>query len=82
MMALLAKKGNEHETSYLEKFKTDLGAENVYEITPDKTLRATDTLKAMKAGYQVIFQAYLKRDNFAGSADFLIRKEGVSSLGN
>ena len=82
MMALLAKKGNEHEASYLEKFKTDLGAENVYEITPDKTLRATDTLEAMKAGYQVIFQAYLKRDNFAGSADFLIRKEGVSSLGN
>jgi uncharacterized protein len=82
MMALLAKKGNEHETSYLEKFKTDLGVENVCVITTDKQLRAADTLKAMHAGYQVIFQAYLKRDNFAGSADFLIRKEGVSSLGN
>ncbi len=82
MMALLAKKGNEHEESYLDKFKTDLGADNVYEITPDKKLRAADTLKAIQAGYQVIFQAYLERDNFAGSADFLIRKEGVSSLGN
>jgi uncharacterized protein len=82
MMALLAKKGNEHEESYLEKFKADLGTDNVCVITTDKRLRAADTLKAMHAGYQVIFQAYLERENFAGSADFLIRKEGLSTLGN
>lgn len=82
MMRLLADKGLQHEDYYLEKFKTDLGVDNVYKITPDKKLRATDTLDAMRAGYQVIFQAYLERENFAGSADFLIRKEGASSLGN
>ncbi|MEI6270105.1 MAG: TM0106 family RecB-like putative nuclease [Methylococcaceae bacterium] len=82
MMSLLADKGLQHEAYYLEKFKKDLGADNVCEITTDKKLRATDTLKAMSAGYQVIFQAYLERDNFAGSADFLIRKESASSLGN
>ena len=82
MMSLLAGKGLQHETHYLEKLKTDLGAENVCEINTDRKLRATDTLAAMRAGYQVIFQAYLERDNFAGSADFLIRKEGTSSLGN
>ncbi len=82
MMGLLAGKGLQHEAHYLEKLKTDLGAENVCVITTDKKLRAIDTLDAMRDGYQVIFQAYLERDNFAGSADFLIRKEGKSSLGN
>ncbi|MEY3788148.1 MAG: hypothetical protein RLZ75_2355, partial [Pseudomonadota bacterium] len=82
MMSLLAGKGLQHEAHYLEKLKTDLGADNVCEITSDRKLRAIDTLDAMRAGYQVIFQAYLERDNFAGSADFLIRKEGNSSLGN
>jgi uncharacterized protein len=82
MMSLLAGKGLQHEAHYLEKLKTDLGADNVCEITTDRKLRAIDTLDAMRAGYQVIFQAYLERDNFAGSADFLIRKEGNSSLGN
>jgi uncharacterized protein len=82
MMSLLAGKGLQHEAHYLEKLKTDLGAENVCVITLDKKLRAADTSAAMRVGYQVIFQAYLERDNFAGSADFLIRKEGTSSLGN
>jgi uncharacterized protein len=36
----------------------------------------------MKAGYKIIFQAYLQRDNFAGFADFLVRREGKSDLGD
>ena len=36
----------------------------------------------MQDGYQVIYQAYLERNHFAGSADFLIRKQGKSTLGN
>ena len=36
----------------------------------------------MEKGYQVIFQAYLKRDAFAGFADFLVRREGDSDLGH
>ena len=82
MMGLLAEKGIRHEANYLEQFKEELGADNVYEITSDKKARTADTLKAMQDGYQVIYQAYLERDHFAGSADFLIRKQGKSTLGN
>ena len=82
MMNLLAGKGLQHESNYLEKFKHDLGVDNVCKISDDKETRAAETLKAMQAGYQVIFQAYLERDNFAGSADFLIKKAGDSNLGD
>ena len=82
MMSLLADKGLQHEGHYLEQFKQDLGADNVCKISEDKETRAAETIKAMQAGYQVIFQAYLERDNFAGSADFLIKKAGHSNLGD
>ena len=36
----------------------------------------------MQSGSKVIFQAYLERDNFAGYADFLVRREGKSDLGD
>ena len=82
MMSLLADKGLQHEGNYLEKFKQDLGADNVFEISSNKETRAAETIKAMQSGHQVIFQAYLERENFAGSADFLVKKAGHSSLGN
>ncbi len=83
MLALLAEKGNAHEDHYVEQLKQEYGAENVFIIA--KALRkaeaADETLKAMQKGYQVICQAYLQRDNFAGSADFLFKKDGQSELG-
>ena len=82
MMSLLADKGLAHEANYLDKFKRDLGADQVYEVANDKSTAAAETIKAMQAGYQVIFQAYLERDSFAGFADFLVRKAGESELGN
>jgi len=36
----------------------------------------------MKDGYPFIYQAYLSRDGFAGSADFLVKVEGKSNLGD
>ena len=80
MMNLLADKGLQHEGNYLEQFINDLSADNVCKISEDKETRAAETLKAMQAGYQIIFQAYLERDNFAGSADFLVKKAGHSNL--
>ena len=80
MMSLLADKGLQHEGNYLEQFIHDLGADNVCKINEDKETRAAETLKAMQSSYQVIFQAYLERENFAGSADFLIKKAGHSNL--
>jgi len=80
MMDLLANKGLQHEGNYLEQFINDLGADKVCEISTNKETRAAETLKAMQSSYQVIFQAYLERENFAGSADFLIKKAGHSNL--
>lgn len=82
MMGLLAEKGIEHEEQFLEDLREEYGTENVAEIKADKRTAADATHEAMKAGYKVIFQAYLERDNFAGFADFLVRREGKSDLGD
>ena len=82
MMALLAEKGNTHEELFLEQLKAELGSENVAEISNDRKKASAATLKAMQAGYQVIFQAYLERDDFAGFADFIVRRQGKSQLGD
>lgn len=75
MLALLASQGNDHESDYLKTLKTQLGADNVKEIERNDQA-ASATLQAMKDGYQVIFQAYLERDQFKGYADFLVRRDG------
>jgi uncharacterized protein len=75
-LAILHKKGLEHEEAYLNSLK-------------DQHLKIIDlsekgfdsTMQAMKDGYDVIFQARLKEDQWGGIADFLIRKPGESSLG-
>jgi uncharacterized protein len=81
MMSLLADKGNEHEELFLQHLKEEYGSENVAEIEADRRTAAEATIKGMKEGHKVIFQAYLERDNFAGFADFLVRREGKSELG-
>jgi uncharacterized protein len=40
-----------------------------------------ETLVAMRAGRQSIYQARLERGDFAGWAEFLIRVDGPSELG-
>jgi predicted RecB family nuclease len=83
MQDLLAQKGNLHEIQFLNVLKQQHGANQVIEInSQDKTNAAEQTLKAMQAGYKVIFQAYLQRDNFAGFADFIVKREGTSKLGD
>ena len=82
MMGLLANKGNEHELLFLGEMKQQFGPDNVVLINPDRKTAEQDTKEAMEKGYQVIFQAYLKRDAFAGFADFLVRCEGDSDFGH
>ncbi len=83
MMTLLAKKGHDHEIDFLEQLKAEHGAENVAEISSnDRDKDGKETNNAMKQGYQVIFQAYLQRDGFAGFADFIVRRKGSSNLGD
>jgi len=82
LMGLLAEKGNLHEELFLEQLKQDYGSDNVAEIEEDRKTAGLSTLNAMQVGYKVIFQAYLERDGFAGFADFLVRREGKSNLGD
>ena len=82
MMGLLAEKGNKHEELFLQHLIEEYGTENIAEIKADRRTAAAATRKAMAVGYKVIFQAYLERDRFAGFADFLVRREGKSNLGD
>jgi uncharacterized protein len=83
MMALLAAKGNTHESSFLKSLQDMHGAEAIA-IVKSKSHhdKAIETLQYMQAGYPFIYQAYLSRDGFAGSADFLVKIEGKSDLGD
>ena len=80
MLKLLQKKGYEHEADYLEVLK-ETGRE-IHEISSSspEEIKA-ETSEAMKAGRDVITQAYLALEPFAGFADLLVREKGESRLG-
>lgn len=82
MLGLLAQKGNEHESEYLEYLIAQFGQANVAMIDRDTETASQKTKEAMVHGYEVIFQAYLERDEFKGYSDFLIKRPGKSSLGD
>ena len=66
-LKILQNKGNLHEKAYLEKLLED--GSDVCKITDGDRLQ--QTLKAMKEGRQIIFQARLEGARMAGNADFL-----------
>ncbi len=83
MMMLLSDKGNIHELEFLNALKKKYGSENIAIVTSKNPAdRFKETLDFMKAGYSIIYQAYLQREGFAGSADFLVRTPGQSDLGD
>jgi len=76
-LAILQKKGIEHEEAYLKSLEDKkLSIINL----EDKGVK--DTIDAMQKGYDVIYQARLANDRWYGIADFLIKKEGKSNLGD
>ena len=79
---LLQEKGIEHEKAYLQKLKDE--GKSVCEIDQDLPIndRVSKTTEAIKSGYDVIYQAVLKNDNWQGFADFLIKCDTPSNLGN
>jgi predicted RecB family nuclease len=81
-MVLIAEKGNQHEANYLQALKNR--HKRVVEI--DKGLgpaeAAAATLKAMRDGADIIFQATFAHENRVGHADFLRKVERPSALGN
>jgi len=83
IMDLLAAKGGTHEHEFLVRLQEAHGIDNVAIVkgrSPET--RGEETLKYMRAGYQYIYQAQLQRDEFKGSADFLVKRNGQSSFGD
>jgi hypothetical protein len=69
MMALLSAKGNTHESNFLKSLQDTHGPEAIAVVNSKSHHdRATETLQYMEAGYPFIYQAYMSRDGFAGSA--------------
>ena len=87
---LLQEKGYQHEANYLDLLKqrglsvceipkNDFNEKNL-QLTLEK--RAKLTIDAMQSGVDVIFQGFLYRHPWRGDADFLIKVDVPSSLGN
>ncbi|MEM7070170.1 MAG: TM0106 family RecB-like putative nuclease [Pseudomonadota bacterium] len=79
---LLSKKGLEHEAAYLQRLKNE--GKSVVEIAKDRNLRdrANLTLEAMHSGADVIYQAVFFATPWRGDADFLIKCDTPSNLGD
>lgn len=82
MLSYLAEKGYAHEDSFLEELrKTHRNIVTIDTNNLPQSLQVEKTLKAMKEGADVIFQARLQHENFAGYADFLVKVARPSDLG-
>jgi len=78
-LTLLRSKGIEHEDFFLNSLK-EQGLTVVEIAQDDNSYEAT--MHAMTEGKDVIYQAHLSKENFAGYADFLFKIKGTSRLGN
>ena len=81
-LKLYAKLGIEHELAFLTELET---RKPVVKIPKDQAREDSlaQTIAAMKAGADVIFQAYLTDGELGGYADFLFRcDDGTSRFGN
>ena len=70
-------RGAEHELGYIERLRH--AGLSIRDLREDRAPKAT--LAAMQEGVQVIVQASLGNEDFAGIADVLIRVEVPSALG-
>jgi predicted RecB family nuclease len=76
---ILRAKGEEHESAFLEQLIAE-GRDVVNLKGPFGNI--AETLLAMKDGREIIYQGTLALGVFAGIADFLVRVNGDSELGN
>ena len=79
---LLQRKGDQHEHEYLDDLKSQ--GLNVVEIEKDGDLvmRAQKTIDALKSGADVVFQGVFYDAPWRGDADFLVRVDTPSELGD
>jgi predicted RecB family nuclease len=71
--------GIAHECEFLALLRAQ--GKDICEIA-DGDDKFEKTLEAMHRGHEVIYQAWLQADEFAGAADFLVKVEGASALGD
>ena len=74
--------GLRHENKHFKLLKEEY--KNVISIKQDlkEEERFKQTVKAIKEGFDLIYHAYFIDDNFRGEADFLIKTDTKSNLGN
>jgi len=77
MLDLIRRRGREHELLVLESLRAE--GLRIVEIHDDAF---ETTRRALHDGVDVIYQAALRHDPFAGYCDFLLRREGSSRLGS
>ncbi len=78
-MGLLCKKGDEHEHASLIELQSQ--GLNIADLSKSNN-SVENTINAMRAGVDVIYQASLEKLPFNGRADFLVKVTGKSALGN
>lgn len=79
---LLAKKGDEHESNYLQILKSKNPDLVEIQRSPEFSTSHEKTIEAMTRGASIIFQGALKLGQFQGYSDFLVKKSGTSKLGD
>jgi uncharacterized protein len=81
-MQLLLERGEKFENQVLERMRADgLRVISLDDAKTARTERATRTLEAMRAGYDVIHQGCFVSDEWVGYPDFLIKTDEPSDLG-
>jgi uncharacterized protein len=86
-VVLLQERGDAHERAYLERLRAE--GRSIHEVAKDGlttpgALRAAEaeTLDAMRRGVDVVYQATFFDGRWRGHADFLLRVDGASALGD
>jgi hypothetical protein len=83
-LELIFRLGLAHEAAYLQSLRDQ--ERSVVEIGParspsERRQREKETLTAMRAGVDVVYQATFYDGSWSGQADFLLRVERPSALG-
>lgn len=80
---IIMARGIAHEQRFLDHLRSSgKTIANLKDLPKDDDLRAQATMDAIRSGVDVIYQAYLRDEPFAGYADFLIKSTTPSKLGN
>lgn len=80
---LIQAKGYSHEAEFLAVLKTrHASVIDIAALGGNQSQKVDNTLKAMRDGYEIIFQATLIDENLIGHADFLRKVARPSALGD